>query len=247
VPLFGKGRRSGQPEKEAELPVVDEISSHQFTLKLAYSAKTSEVVQVKNNTGKGKAMPERLQEMLSGYVQGESELVEPLPPALSQSSPYIANVPGSIQWLQHNESRSPITRHALVVFETCDAVDMVFETLVVGMLDGHVDTSGYPDYNAIVGGVASHWDEMSGDLLVRAIVGWGGKGARGDTDRTASRLLAGLFNNIIADSQALGTVVVQRPVHFTGEGSSRCPHCGYSSGHDRAFYCPKCGMRQARG
>ncbi len=36
---------------------------------------------------------------------------------------------------------------------------------------------------AIVGGVASHWDESTGDMIVRGIVGWGGKGVRGDTDR----------------------------------------------------------------
>lgn len=245
MPLFGRGRRKAEPENQREL-FLEEISSHQFTLKLSYSAKTSEVVQIRNGKS-DKPLPERLQEMLGGYVEGESEVVEALPPNLSQASPDIAQVPGGAQWLQHNEHRSPVTRHALVVLETCDAVDMVFETLAVGLLDGHVDTSGYPEYNAIVGGVASHWDEMNGDLLVRAVVGWGGKGVRGDTDRTAGRLLAGLFNNIVADSQALGTVVVQRPLPFTGEGGSICPHCGFNSGHERAFYCPKCGMRLVRG
>jgi hypothetical protein len=224
-------------------PPVEEVSSHEFTLKLSYSAKTSEIVRIKN----GKGMSEKLQDMLGGYLQGELELVEPLPPELAQASPAIARVPGSVQWLQYNQSRSPVTRHALVVFETCDAVDMVFETLVVGLLDGHVDTSGYPEYNTIVGGVVSHWDEMSGDLLVRAIVGWGGKGVRGDTERNATRLLGGLFNNIIADSQSLGTVSVARPIPFTGQGGDVCQHCGYNSGHERAFYCPKCGMRMVRG
>ena len=26
-----------------------------------------------------------------------------------------------------------------------------------------------------------------------------------------------------------------------------CPHCGFASAHERAFYCPKCGMRLLRG
>jgi hypothetical protein len=93
----------------------------------------------------------------------------------------------------------------------------------------------------------SHWDEISGDLLVRAVVGWGGRGVRGDTERNGSRLLAGLFNNIIADSQSLGTVLIERPMPYDGQGSAVCQHCGYSSAHDRAFYCPKCGMRMVRG
>jgi len=243
VPLFGKARRGGQEEQPPAPPLVEEVSSHEFTLKLSYSAKTSETVRIKN----GKGMPEKLHDMLGGYLQGEAEFVEPLPPDMSQASASIARVPGSVMWLQYHQRRSPVTLHALVVFENCDAVDMVFETLVVGLLDGHTDTSGYPEYNTIVGGVVSHWDENSGDLLVRAIVGWGGKGVRGDTERTATRLLGGLFNNIIADPQSLGTVAVERPVPFIGQGGAICPHCGFNSGHERAFYCPKCGMRMVRG
>ncbi len=243
MPLFGRGRRAGQVEQAPTPLPLEEVSSHEFTLKLSYSAKTSELVRIKNSKG----MSEKLHDMLVGYVQGEPELVDPLPPELSQASPNIAQVPGSIQWIQFHQRRSPLTRHALVVFENCDALDMVFETLVVGLLDGHLDTSGYPEYNAIVGGVVSHWDEISGDLLVRAIVGWGGKGVRGDTERTAARVLSGLFNNIIADNQSLGTVVVERPVAGTAQSGNICQHCGFNSGHERAFYCPKCGMRMVRG
>ena len=94
-----------------------------------------------------------------------------------------------------------------------DAIDLVYETLVCGLLDGETDTTGYPEYNAIVGGVVSHWDEVTGDMIVRAVVGWGGKGVRGDTDRNAARLLAGLFNNVTADTHAIGTVSVERPIH----------------------------------
>lgn len=243
MPLFGKARRSVQEEQPAP-PPAPEVSSHEFSLKLSYGAKASDVVRIKH--GK-ESVPDKLHEMLSGLVHGGSELVEPLPPDLAQASPYIARMPGSAYWVRYHHDRSPITRHALVVFESCDAVDMVFETLVVGLLDGHVDTSGYPDYNAIVGGVVSHWDENTGDLLVRAIVGWGGKGVRGDTERVGARLLGGLFNNIAADRQAVGTVAVERPLPATGFGGAVCPHCGYSSAHERAYYCPKCGMRLVRG
>ncbi len=41
------------------------------------------------------------------------------------------------------------------------------------MLRGEIDTSGYPEYDAIVGGVAFHWDEASGDMVVRGVVGRG--------------------------------------------------------------------------
>ena len=243
MPLFGKSRRAAPQEEERVLPATEALNASEFSVKLSYGAKSSEVVQIKN----GRGMPEKLKDMLTGYIKGESETIEPLPPELAQSSPYIAQVPGSIYWLQSHQQQSPVARHALVCFETTDAIDMVFETLVVGLLDGHLDTSGYPDYNALVGGVVSHWDENTGDLLVRGIVGWGGNGVRGDTERTAGKILAGLFNNIVADSQSLGTVSVQRPLPFVGSGGTVCAHCGYHSGHERAFYCPKCGMRMLRG
>ena len=90
-----------------------------------------------------------------------------------------------MQWLNAHHELSPITRHALVVLESIDAVDLAFDTFVCALLDGETDTSGYPEYNAIVGGVASHWDEATGDMIVRGVVGWGGRGVRGDTDRIA--------------------------------------------------------------
>ena len=241
MPLFGRGRGSKEKE-EAPRQVLAEVSSQEFSLKLTYSAKSSEGMRLKGGPG----MPERIARMLDGYALSEVETVEPLPLAMITATPYIARMPGSAQWLQSHHNQSPITRHALVVLESVDAIDMVYEAFACALLDGETDTMGYPEYNAVVGGVVSHWDEMTGDMVVRAVVGWGGKGVRGDTDRIASHVLAGLFNNIAADSHALGAVTVERQVHTPGPGSVSCAHCGFSSGNDRAFYCPKCGMRMLR-
>ena len=38
-------------------------------------------------------------------------------------------------------------RHALVVLESIDAIDLAFDTFVCSLLDGEVDTSGYPEYS----------------------------------------------------------------------------------------------------
>lgn len=243
MPLFGKNKGSGRGQAPAQQPQLAEVSSHEFSLKLSYGAKSSEGVRLKAGPG----LVQRLHSMLAGYVQGESELVEPLPVNLGQATPFIGHMPGSAQWLQYNHKRSPVTRHALVVLESVDALDPVYETLVCGLLSGETDTTGYPDYAAIVGGVVSHFDEVSGDLVVRAVVGWGGKGVRGDTERLAAGILAGLFNNVAGDTHAIGTVAVDRPVTSQSVGTgTACQHCGFSSGLDRAFYCPKCGMRMLR-
>ncbi len=242
MPLFGKNR-SNQTQAPAPQPPQAEVNSHEFSLKLSYGAKSSESVRLKAGPG----LVERLHSMLTGYVQGETELVEPLPVNLGQATPYIAQMPGSAQWLQYNHKRSPVTRHTLLVLESVDAIDPVYESLVCGLLSGETDTNGYPEYNAIVGGVVSHFDDVTGDLLVRAVVGWGGKGVRGDTDRNAAGVLAGLFNNVAGDTHAVGTVSSDRPMPSSGAiGGAACQHCGFSSGLERAYYCPKCGMRLAR-
>ena len=127
--------------------------------------------------------------MLHGLAKSEIEVVEPLPIEFSQATPVMARPSEAMQWLNAHHIHSPVTRHALVVLESIDAIDLAFDTFVCTLLDGEVDTSGYPEYSAIVGGVASHWDEATGDMIVRAVVGWGGKGVRGDTDRIAAKLL----------------------------------------------------------
>jgi hypothetical protein len=161
--------------------------------------------------------------------------------------PVISRPSEAMQWLNAHHELSPVTRHALVVLESIDAVDLAFDTFVCSLLDGETDTSGYPDYSAVVGGIASHWDEATGDMIVRGVVGWGGKGVRGDTDRTASRILGGILSNILASQYAMGLTAVDRPVPAAGRGGLVCAHCGFASGHERAFYCPKCGMRLLRG
>jgi hypothetical protein len=241
VPLFGKTNKNSA-KGNAPLPIVEDVPAQDFGLKLSYSAKSSESVRIKT----GPSAVARLARMLDGYIKGEAELVEPYPAELSKAAPFIVRMPDAAEWLTYHRKRLPVTRHALVVLEAVDAIDLAFDTFVGGLMDGELDTSGYPEYNTIVGGVASHWDEMTGDMIVRAVVGWGGKGVRGDTDRNASRILSGLFGNVQADQHALGVVAVERPIIGTKAAGVVCAHCGFTSGHDRAFYCPKCGMRLAR-
>ena len=225
-------------------PVLpEEVIAQEFQLKLYYAGKSTEGVRMK-------AGPRTLSElpgMLSGLAKSEIEVVDPLPIEFSQATPVIARPTQAMQWLNAHHEHSPVTRHALVVLESIDAIDLAFDTFVCALLEGHVDTSGYPEYNAVVGGVASHWDEATGDMICRAVVGWGGRGARGDTDRNGSRILTSLLTNILASHNAQGLATVERPVPAAGRGGLVCTHCGFASAHERAFYCPKCGMRLLRG
>ena len=227
----------------ASITLPEEVVAQEYQLKLYYAGKSSEGVRMAAGPNSLSELPS----MLHGLARTEIEVVEPLPIEFSQATPVIARPSEAMQWLNAHHIHSPVTRHALVVLETIDAVDLAFDTFVCTLLDGEVDTSGYPDYSAVVGGVAAHWDEATGDMIVRSVVGWGGRGVRGDTDRIATKLLAGILTNVLANQYALGLTAVDRPVPAAGRGGLVCAHCGFASAHERAFYCPKCGMRLLRG
>lgn len=247
MPLDFLRRKNNAADAQPAAPtpglLPEEVVAQDFQLKLYYAGKTSEGVRMK---AAPHAMVE-LPSMLAGLAMTEVETVEPLAIEFSQATPTIARPSEAMQWLNAHHVLSPITRHALVVLESIDAIDLAFDTFVCSLLDGEVDTSGYPEYNAIIGGVAAHWDEATGDMICRAVVGWGGKGVRGDTDRTGARLLAGLLTNVLANQYAMGLTAVERPMPAAGRGGLICGHCGFASAHERAFYCPKCGMRLVRG
>ena len=245
MPLDFLKRRPAEKAQEQANPSLlpEDVEAEDHTLKLTYRAKTSQGVRMKA----GPAAIGELSGMLAGVSQSPVEMIEPLAVDFQGASPWIVRPHEALQWINANHDHSPIARHALVVLESSDAVDAAFETMAIALLNGELDTSGFPEFDAIVGGVASHWDEASGDMMVRAVVGWGGKGVRGDTDRAAQKLLAQIFTNILASQHAVGISIVERPVPSAGAGGLVCAHCGFASAHDRAFYCPKCGMRLVRG
>jgi hypothetical protein len=236
----GNGRGHGPAPSPLALP--EEVTAQELSLKLSYIGKMSEGVRLKAGPEALRELPE----MLGGLAQTAIETIQPRPVELMNAAPVMSHAEEAMQWLQAHRNASPIARHALVVLESIGAVDVSFETFVVSLLHGEVDTSGYPEYNAIVGGVASHWDEASGDMIVRAVVSWGGKGVRGDTDRIGTKLLTMLLKNVLGSQYAVGLTSVDRPMAASGRGGVACAHCGFVLAHTRAFYCPKCRMRIAR-
>ncbi len=221
----------------AHAPVPEEAVAEEHQLRLTFGAKTSVGVRLKG----GPQMLAGLPAMLEDIAITPVEVVEPRETSLTSASPIIVRTMEAGEWLRAHGESTPITRHALYVLESLDAIDPAYDTFACALLDGHVDTSGYPEYGAVIGGVAAHWDKSTGDLIVRAIVGWGGRGARGDTDRSAKNLLGRLLGNVLESGASLGLAHNERPTQ--GGTSVVCQHCGFPAVHERAVYCPKCGMR----
>jgi hypothetical protein len=238
-------RRSRKKEEEPPpppTPVQEEVSARQFSLKLAFLARSSDGLRLPADP--------RMLSMLPGVVEplaiSPVEVLEPVSHDLANAAPNIERLPELQQWIAARSTASPIAHHALYVLETTDALDMTVDNFACALLHGETDTSGYPHYNAIVGGLASHWDELSGDLIVRAVVGWGGRGQRGDTERHGNRLLSALYQQVRATGHSLGAATSARATSISERGGAVCQHCGFESGTG-AFYCPKCGMRMRGG
>jgi hypothetical protein len=221
----------------------EEVRAQEYSLRMSYMARSSDGLRLPADpTAMG---------MLSGIVEPLSmttvELIEPLPLEYSDAAPAIERFNEVQQWVLARREVSPIGRHGLYVLELTDALDMTVDTFACGLLHGDTDTSGYPEYNAIVGGLASHWDELSGELIVRAVIGWGGKGLRGDTDRIGQKLLSSLYQQVVASGYSLGEAEQARLPSIGARSGLTCAHCGFEAGSASAFYCPKCGMRMVRG
>src|SRR5260221_9309039 len=206
-------------------PLPEEAVAQEHQLRLSYAGKTSEGVRLRGGPEPMAALPD----MVGVLAKSPIEVVEPRDPELGPAAASSARAGEARQWLQAHGQNSPITRHALFVLESMDAIDPAFDTFVCALLDGDLDLAGYPEYNAIVGGVAAHWDESTGDLIVRGLVAWGGRGTRGDTDRTANRILAAILGNILESSGSLGVTALHRPVLRTGSSGGTCGHCGLTA------------------
>jgi hypothetical protein len=232
----GKGKMA-PAAAQAPAAIPEEAVAQDHQLRLNFGAKTSVGVRFKGGPQLLTALPH----MLDDIAITDIEVVPPRETSLTIASPNITRTHEAAEWLRAHGEATPITRHALFVLESLDAIDPAYDTFAGAMLDGDVDTSGYPEYAAIIGGVAAHWDESTGDLIVRGVVGWGGRGARGDTDRNATRLLGRILGTVLDSGDSLGLANIERPM--TGGASVACPHCGFPLASERAVYCPKCGMK----
>ena len=221
--------------------MAEEVAAQQFSVKLAYLARSSDGLRLAAEHGGLGLLPA----VIGPLALSPVEVIEPLDPEHSNAAPTIERADESAQWLSARAGLSPIGRHALHLLEFTEALDMTVDSFYCAMLHGDTDSAGYPDYNAVVGGLASHWDELSGELIVRAVVGWGGKGQRGDTERIGQRLLSSLYQQVLATGYSLGPATTPR-VAPDGRAGSVCSHCGFEAGPGGAFYCPKCGMRMSR-
>ncbi|MBA2264335.1 MAG: hypothetical protein H0W10_06720 [Chloroflexi bacterium] len=240
---FLRRKKQQAPTPPPPTPVQEEVKAQEYGLRISLVARSSDGLRLQAAPAVAAAIP-GIVEPLS---QTSVEIIEPLPLEYSDASPAIERFNEVQQWVLARREVSPIGRHGLYVLEMTDALDMTVDTFSCGLLHGEIDTSGYPDYNAIVGGLASHWDELSGELIVRAVVGWGGKGLRGDTERIGQKLLSSLYQQVVASGYSLGEAEQARLPSIGGRPGLNCAHCGYEAGSASAFYCPKCGMRMSRG
>jgi hypothetical protein len=240
---FLRRRKTEEEPPPPPTPVQEEVRAQEYALRISLVARSSDGLRLPADQNVATAIPGIVEPLSETTV----ESIAPLPLEYSDASPAIERFNEIQQWVLARREVSPIGRHGLYVLEMTDALDMTVDTFHCGLLHGDTDTSGYPEYYAIVGGLATHWDELSGELIVRAVLGWGGKGLRGDTDRIGQKLLSSLYQQVVASGLSLGEAEQARLPAIGARSGLTCAHCGFEAGSAGAFYCPKCGMRMTRG
>lgn len=242
LPFLGRrGRRAPAAAPQRVRIPPDKLDYSMHSMKSQYNVMSSHGVRTPGTHD----VPQRLPALLAGFAVTPVELIEPLPIDFEDAAPSVVRPEAALQWINAHHGRSPLARQALFVFESLDAVDLAYETFALALLHGELDGEGFPRFDAIFGGAVSYWDEATGDLVVRMLLGWGGEGVRGDTQRLAQRLLARLMGNLLASHNATELGMVEKPVAVAGARHQPCSHCGFPAIDLRSQYCPKCGMRPA--
>lgn len=216
----------------------EEVVAQEYQLKLDYAGKSSEGVRMKTGPG---AMGE-LPSMLVGLAKSEIEVVEPLPIEFSQATP-TARPSEAMRTM--STRRSPATRWS----SSSPSMRWIWRSIRSCARSSRARSTraGTPSTTRSSGAWPRTRTRRRATWSAAPSLGWGGRGVRGDTDRIGARLLAGILTNILASQYALGLTAIDRPVPAAGRGGLVCAHCGFASAHERAFYCPKCGMRLLRG
>jgi hypothetical protein len=242
LPFLGRKKAPARTAPERVRIPPDTLDVNMHSLKSQFHTMSSHGVRTPGTHD----VPQRLPSLLLGFATSPVELIEPLPVDFEDAAPSIVRPEAALQWINAHHGRSPLARQALYVFETLDVIDLAYETFALALLQGELDGEGYPRFDAIFGGPVSYWDEGTGELIVRFLLGWGGEGVRGDTQRIAQRLLARLMGNLLATHDATELGQVEKPVAVAGSRREPCSHCGFPAIDRRSQYCPKCGMRLTR-
>ena len=166
MPLDFLKRKRPEPAPVDTGPALlpEDVEAGDYELKLTYRAKSSHGIRMTAGPG----ALEQLPALLHGVAKGDISLVEPLAVEVKDAAPRIVDPVQAMAWVNAHHAETPVTRHGLFVLESLDALDPAFETAALALLSGETDTSGYPEYDAVVGGVVSYWDETTGDIVVRA-------------------------------------------------------------------------------
>ena len=119
------------------IALPDEVVAQEFQLKLSYAGKSSEGVRMQPAPRRWPSS----RRCSTGSPRARSRWSSRCRSSSARRRPSSARPSEAMQWLNAHHVHSPVTRHALVVLESIDAIDLAFDTFVCAMLDGEVDTS----------------------------------------------------------------------------------------------------------
>ena len=248
VPLEFLRRRGGGvpaprpplPRPARTVPGPEEAVAQDHQLRLTYGAKTSVGVRMKGGPQLLAALPR----MLDGLAITEVEVVEPRETTLDARLAEHHPDRGGGEWLRAHGEASPITRHALFVLESMDAIDPAYDTFACALLDGEVDppaTRSTPRSSAAWPPTGTRRPATSSSAASSA----GAAAAPAATPIGTPRGCSGrLLGNILESGNSLGLAPPTEPARRDRRRRRGLPALRLPDVHPRArAYCPKCGMK----
>ena len=156
--------------------------------------------------------------------------------------------PRRMQWLNAHHELNPVTRHApgRARVDRCHRPRLRHVRVrPARRRDGHVRLPGV-QRDRRRRGVALGRGDGRHDRARRRRLGRPRRPRRHRPDRAAGSS-AGLLDNILASQYALGLAPSSGRSRPPVGAASSAPTAASRPAHERAFYCPKCGMRLLRG
>ena len=81
---------------------------------------------------------------MEGFNLTQVELIEPLPLDFQDAAPSILRPETALHWINAHHGRSPLARHALLILESLDTLDLAYETLAVRAAARRARRRGFP-------------------------------------------------------------------------------------------------------
>ena len=184
-------------------PTPDGLLVEDHELKLTYRAKTSQGVRM---TAGPNALARCPTCSPTWRIGVGSTVVPPLDSSAERAAPDLLRPERGQAWLHATHDQPPGLRHGMYVLACSTPSTRRSRPSPSPSCRARRTPRAIPAYDAIMGGVVSHWDEQTGDMIVRGSSAGVARASAATRTGTPAGCWASLLTNIAGSKDAVGLV-----------------------------------------